>query len=99
MSYEVELPPVVEEFVAIVNRLKSGSQGIAHMAAEGRLGELAEGISDVAKAVEQSGYIPPKRRQEAARNTELAKSVSNRELALTYRARAKQAASQMGETL
>ena len=97
MSFKVELPPVVEDFISAVNRLKSGSQGLAHMAAEGRLGELAEGIGEVAKAVEISGYVPPKRLQEAARDTELAKSVSDRSLALYYRERAKRAAPQTGE--
>ena len=97
MSFEVDLPRVVENFISAINQLKSGSEGLAHIAAEGRLGELAEGIGEVASAVEKSGYIPPKRQQEAAKDTELAKSTSNRELAQYYRDRAKRAASQTGE--
>jgi hypothetical protein len=98
-STEIEVPPVLEEFIKTVNDFKSPTKGLQAFAAQGRLGDLAKGVQELADAAADSGYVPPAKREEYQKWNNLAKSVSDRELARHYREKAKRAASQIGSQL
>jgi hypothetical protein len=89
--------PLVDEFASDVAERKSAHKAIGQWAAEGRLGDLAKELGELADIVAKSGYVPARRRADAEKYQELAKSVTDRELARYYRDKAKQAATQMGE--
>ncbi len=89
--------PAVDAFAADAADRRSVYKAIGYWAAEGRLGDLAAELTELASTVSKSGYVPPARRAEAEKYDELAKSVTDRELARFYREKSRQAAAQTGE--
>jgi hypothetical protein len=94
---QVDTGPLVDEFITDTAVRKSAAKALAHWITAGRLGALAKELGNLAAEMERV-YTPPERRAEAERFEKLAKSVQDRELARTYREKAKAARSQMGET-
>jgi len=96
-SSDVELPDTVDEFARACADRQSVYKGLQYFVAKGRMGELADAMRELAENVTASGYVAPVDRKEYERLTELAKSVSDKELARYYREKAARIREQLGE--
>ena len=67
MSTTFDLPAAVEEFAKDAADRRSVYDALAHWGAQGRLGELANGLSELSVTVSKSGYVPPAKCAEVER--------------------------------
>ena len=89
--------PAVDELAKASAANGSLYKGLEHMAALGRLGEVAEQLGQFAEHVSKSGYVPPARRADYERHDRLAKSVQDHEVARYHRDKAREIRGQLGE--
>jgi hypothetical protein len=97
MSTTFDTGPLLDELAAVSAEQRSTYKAIGLMAAKGKLGALAKELAELADDIAKSAYVPPAAKADHHRYQELAKSVTDRELARFYRDKAAAARSQMGE--